>query len=149
MLAVLYLVYVVIRTCRSGMGFHYFERPSFYPRRPVTLIPMMATVEAMRAGESFRVLRDSVINVFMLAPPSLAITLVVGRRWKLVLGSLAALSTLIEVFQYVAVVDRRASVDDILLNVVGVVVGIVAGLRVLHLLDEGDRASRQGDHPDV
>lgn len=130
-----YLGLICLATLRSSMGFGYFEHPSYFNRRPVTLIPFKASLDAIDVGNSHRVITDAFQNVIVFIPLGGAFILMLGRRWKWwIIGGLAAFSAFIEVFQYVAIIDRRASVDDFMLNVFGGAIGVCVGLWLLGTL---------------
>lgn len=114
------------------MGFGYFQHPWYFHRRPVTLIPFKASIDAIRVGNFHRVVVDAVQNFVAFLPLGGFGSMFFGRRrrWR-ILAALATLSCSIEIFQYFAVVDRRASVDDFIFNCLGASIGIGVGLWML------------------
>jgi glycopeptide antibiotics resistance protein len=90
-------------------------------RHEVHLGPLTDIV-ALGSGDPEAII-GVVANVLLFTPLGAALRLAgVGRWWTILIGLIA--STVVEVGQ-LAIAGRTTSVDDVLLNVIGVVVGLV------------------------
>jgi glycopeptide antibiotics resistance protein len=100
--------------------------PGFSAGRSVNLIPFAEVIQYYRYGEHISAPFIEIIGNILILVPSASL---IGFRWPWAdtlmrtMGCIAALVCSVEVLQYILGLGRVASVTDILLSMIGAIVG--------------------------
>ncbi len=101
------------------------------PPEPIAFIPFLDSIQRVADGFSsvWDAASDIVLNVIAFLPLGVIAALRWGRRsWALTIVAAAALSTGIELAQYVEATGRSASATDVVTNTAGAALGFAVGL---------------------
>lgn len=112
----------------------------------VNLVPFATIERFLRWGTPTQQFNNLVLNMALFVPFGWAMALKARERFPLVVALLtgALLSASVEAGQYLLPIHRSADVDDVLLNVVGTLVGALGALAVLPVLRWLARGRRHG-----
>ena len=118
------LVYIAALVVVTLVPIAWGGRPDDYRPQLVPFEGIRVEFQASPVGE----LDDLFGNVLLFAPLGFLLPLLVQaiRRWWQVLAVGAGISLLIELYQLLWPLVRKASVDDVLMNSLGAVVGFAA-----------------------
>jgi glycopeptide antibiotics resistance protein len=118
------LVYIAALVVVTLLPIAWFGRPDDYRPQLVPFERILVEFEESPVGE----LADLFGNVLLFAPLGFLLPLLVPaiRRWWQVLAVGAGISLLIELYQLIWPFVRKASVDDVLMNALGTLLGFAA-----------------------
>jgi glycopeptide antibiotics resistance protein len=122
------LVYVAALTVVTLLPIHWTLGTSRWPAdyRP-QLVPFQGTLQELK-WTPLETLAELFGNVLLFAPLGFLLPLLVPamRRWRQALAVGAGVSLIIELYQLAWPGVRKASVDDVLLNALGALLGFAA-----------------------
>ena len=118
------LVYIAALLVVTLVPIAWLGRPDDYRPKVVPFEDILVELEESPEGK----LADLFGNVLLFAPLGFLLPLLVPavRRWWAVLAVGAGISFLIELYQLTWPLVRKASVDDLLMNALGALVGFAA-----------------------
>jgi glycopeptide antibiotics resistance protein len=133
------LVYVAALAVLTLLPIAWFGRPDDYRPQLVPFEGILVELEESPLGA----LADLFGNVLLFAPLGFLLPLLIPaiRRWWQALAVGAGISLLIELYQLTWPLVRKASVDDLLMNTLGAVLGFAA-LRLTGYRRGGSSTSR-------
>jgi glycopeptide antibiotics resistance protein len=118
------LVYIAALVVVTLLPIAWFGRPDDYRPQLVPFEGIRVEFQESPVGE----LADLFGNVLLFAPLGFLLPLLVPaiRRWWQVLAVGAGISLLIELYQLIWPLVRKANVDDLLMNALGALLGFAA-----------------------
>lgn len=120
-----YLTYVGLVMTLIGMAL-VTMLPSNNPEKVTSFIPFLSIIETWEYATTRAIINSLLMNIILFVPFGFFVYLLIRRAFLTVLLAFMA-SISIEFLQYVLPIGRISNVDDVILNTVGGIVGMVSG----------------------
>lgn len=106
--------------------------PTDYPNQLIQLIPFLSIMETLQFATLRGIVNSLVMNIILFVPFGFFLY-IMTRRALLTTVFACLMSISIEVLQYVLPIGRISNVDDVILNTLGGIIGMLCGVLVLKL----------------
>ncbi len=106
--------------------------PTDYPNQLTQLVPFASIVETMEYATPRAIVNSLVMNIILFIPFGFFLY-ILTRSPLLTTALITLMSISIEVLQYVLPIGRISNIDDVILNTVGGIIGMLGGVLVLKL----------------
>lgn len=106
--------------------------PTDYPNQLIQVVPFLSIMETLQFATPRAIVNSLVMNIILFVP--FGFFLYILTRRPLMTTVLACLMSIsIEVLQYMLPIGRISNVDDVILNTLGGIIGMLCGVLVLKL----------------
>ncbi|WP_052254632.1 VanZ family protein [Salinicoccus sp. YB14-2] len=106
--------------------------PTDYPNRLLQLVPFLSIMETLQYATPRGIVNSLVMNIILFIPFGFFLY-ILTRRVLLTTVLACLVSILIEVLQYVLPIGRISNIDDVILNTLGGIIGMLCGVLVSKL----------------
>ncbi len=106
--------------------------PTDYPNRLLQLTPFLSIMETLQYATPRAIFNSLVLNIILFVPFGF-LTYIMTRRAGLTIFMAIAGSAAIEVLQYVLPIGRISNIDDVILNTLGGIIGMLCGVLALKI----------------
>ena len=104
--------------------------PTDHPNQLTQLVPFASIIETMQYATPAAIVNSLVMNIILFIPFGFFVY-ILSRRPLLATVLACLMSISIEVLQYVLPIGRISNIDDVILNTLGGIIGMLAGVLVL------------------
>ncbi|SDK35628.1 VanZ family protein [Lacicoccus qingdaonensis] len=106
--------------------------PTDYPNQMIQLVPFSSITETLEYATPRAIVNSLLMNIILFIPFGLFLYILTRKPFlTTVLACLMSIS--IEVLQYVLPIGRISNIDDVILNTLGGIIGMLCGVLVLKL----------------
>lgn len=106
--------------------------PAGYPNDSLQLVPFDSIIETWELATTRAIINSLIMNVLLFVPFGFFLYLITRKEFLTTVAA-SLTSILIEALQFILPVGRVTNIDDVILNTIGGIIGMLLGVLVLKL----------------